>query len=233
MNLEEIKRLYFKTTLKLDLPPEEVLVGGGSLCVYLGLREETNDLDLYVNDANFKLLEKRFPAETLSDGVTKKLIISRKVKIFLIKYEKGFSDDEEIYFIKPETLLRQKLQWNREKDKEVIAGLRALTKKEKVTGKICVGSEIFIEIEKPTKNKSGFSLVLGEILDINKDGVLLFRTKSGFGIATEVKNLIYKDRLNENAQAIAVRYSTKNDMLNHYGSTGCFMRSIGFGHIKV
>ena len=126
LNRKQLIEAYFKGCKKINLPPERVVVGAGGVCVLLGIRESTNDIDVDVVESDFnKLLKVGYKSHQIADDyvvleVTEHMDVHGVDEIVDTVVIEGVT----CYSVK--SVLDFKLKLNREKDKADIEALKKL-----------------------------------------------------------------------------------------------------------
>lgn len=122
MNKEQLKQKYFAVVNNLGITPKEAVVVSGGVCVLLGLKKETDDLDLNIPKELFETLAKENFHIRKYDDVNV-LEHSVGVDLHFDLTPLGVICIEGIYCRSPYLVLEYKKKLNREKDQKDIKAL--------------------------------------------------------------------------------------------------------------
>jgi hypothetical protein len=127
MNRKELMSKYFEFLSVEGLKPEEVVVGFGGAMVMWGLREETGDLDLSLDEVVFERIvgEKGLVVKELKQSVSKCLAEWDEC-VDIHPGELGGVLVDGVMVDSLEKILQGRLFLNREKDKKDIEKLKVL-----------------------------------------------------------------------------------------------------------
>jgi hypothetical protein len=124
MKRNELIEVYNDFLREWNLPANAVIVGAGGALTILGLREETNDLDVDVPVSiynRFRILG--FPERHYTDPVAVDLIeVTDRVDLHIYHGIETMEIDG-VWIYTPREILKQKKRLNREKDQEDIIRL--------------------------------------------------------------------------------------------------------------
>ncbi len=123
---EQLIKSYFEGCKKINLPPERVVVGAGGVCVLLGIRESTNDIDVDVVKSDFnELLKVGYKSHLISDDYVV-LEVTEHMDVHGVDEIADTVVIEGVTCYSAKSVLDFKLKLNREKDKADIEALKKL-----------------------------------------------------------------------------------------------------------
>ena len=127
LNKEKLKKAYFDGCKKAQIDVKNVVLGAGGVCVMLGLRSHTNDVDVDVEKKIFDiLLQCNYKNHALGNNLV--LEVTEYMDVHLVDKIKDTIVIEGVTCYTAESVLRFKLNLNREKDQADIRALREYLK---------------------------------------------------------------------------------------------------------
>ena len=125
---EQLIKSYFEGCKKINLPTERVVVGAGGVCVLLGIRESTNDIDVDVVKSDFnELLKVGYKSHQIADDYVV-LEVTEHMDVHGVDEIVDTVVIEGVACYSAKSVLDFKLKLNREKDQADIRALREYLK---------------------------------------------------------------------------------------------------------
>lgn len=127
LNKEQFKQAYIHGCQTMGIDPLVVVAGAGGVCVMLGLREHTADVDVDVPTEVFqRLKEQGYPSHYFGDTLA--LEVTEHMDVHEMVGEKRVTVIEGVTCYHPAEVLKFKIKLNREKDQADIRALQAYLK---------------------------------------------------------------------------------------------------------
>lgn len=124
MNKVELVSEYHRVCRMLAIPAQQVVLGAGGALMMLGLREQTQDLDLSIPPEVFAALCAASPERAIEKSATLTVFaISSLTDLHAQDTDWEIEQTEGVWHLTAEAVLEQKRKLNREKDQRDILNL--------------------------------------------------------------------------------------------------------------
>lgn len=125
MNKAELINEYQRVCKVLAIPSQQIILGAGGALMMLGLREQTQDLDLSIPPEVFTALCAASPERAIEKSATLTVFaISSLTDLHAQDTDWEIEQTEGVWHLTAEALLAQKLSLNRPKDQQDILNLQ-------------------------------------------------------------------------------------------------------------